>query len=111
MADINKFSFAQMTSNSDGKTSGSGTMGIIVCMAGVLGFIYGTIDYSFMSKDSAIMSQSIIVITLGAGLLGYRKSKDGNLATTVVTTPTVQAPINESTVDESTSGDESTTGQ
>jgi hypothetical protein len=73
---MNKFSFAQMTSNETGKTSGSGTVGIACAFAGILGFLYGTIDYSFMSKDPAIMTQSIIVITIGAGLLGYRKSKD-----------------------------------
>lgn len=73
--DINKFSFAQMCSNNDGKTSGSGTLGVITGFAGVLGFLYGIVDYSFMSKDANIMTQSIIVITLGAGLLGYRKSK------------------------------------
>ncbi len=72
---MNKFSFAQMTSNSDGKTSGSGTLGAIAGFAGVLGFLYGAVDYSFMSKDGTIMSQSIIVLTIGAGLLGYRKSR------------------------------------
>lgn len=72
---MNKFSFAQMTSNSDGKTSGSGTLGVFAGFAGILGFLYGAIDYSFMSKDGTIMSQSIIVLTIGAGLLGYRKSR------------------------------------
>ena len=71
--DINKFSFAQMTANNDGKTSGSGTLGVFAGFAGVLGFLWGIIDYSFFSKDSQIMTESIIVITLGAGLLGYRK--------------------------------------
>ena len=72
--DINKFSFAQMTANNDGKTSGSGTLGVIAGFAGVLGFFWGVIDYSFFSKDSQIMTESIVVLTLGAGLLGYRKS-------------------------------------
>lgn len=72
--DINKFSFAQMTANNDGKTSGSGTLGVFAGFAGVLGFLWGIIDYSFFSKDSQIMTESIVVITLGAGLLGYRKS-------------------------------------
>jgi len=97
---MNKFSFAQMTSNSDGKTSGSGTVGIIVALAGVVGFIYGVVEYACLSKDGTIMSQSIIVITIGAGLLGFRKSKDGNLAavlntadndTTTITTTEVKA--------------------
>lgn len=79
---IDKFSFAQMTSNSDGKTSSSGVMGSITAFAGVLAFIYGVIDYSFISKTGTIMTQAIIVITIGTGLLGYRKSqiiKDSNL--------------------------------
>lgn len=74
-ADINKFSWAQMTSNSDGKTSGSGTMGIFTMGVGLIGFLVGVTDYFIDSKND-IMTQSIVVITIGAGLLGYRKSKD-----------------------------------
>jgi hypothetical protein len=73
-----------MCSNADGKTSGSGTMGILTVCAGVLGFLYGAIDYSFMAKDGTIMSQAIIVITIGAGLLGVRKMKDAAVAPGVV---------------------------
>lgn len=74
-ADINKFSWAQMTSNSDGKTSGSGTMGIFTMAVGLIGFLVGVTDY-FVDSHNDIMTQSIVVITIGAGLLGYRKSKD-----------------------------------
>lgn len=74
--DINKFSFAQMTSNSNGKTSASGTMGVLCVTAGVLGFLAGVLDF-FKDDKADIMTQSIVVITIGAGLLGYRKSKDG----------------------------------
>lgn len=93
IADVNKFSFAQMTSNSDGKTSGSGTMGIVICMAGTLGFIAGCVDKMFYSKTIDIMTQSIIFVGIGAGLLGYRKSKDSgisisdNVNTTISDTP------------------------
>lgn len=72
--DINKFSFAQLTSNSDGKTSASGTMGTLVTLAGVIGFLVGAIEY-FIDENNDIMTQSIVVITIGAGLLGYRKSQ------------------------------------
>jgi hypothetical protein len=96
---MQKFSFAQMTSNSDGKTSGSGTLGLFAGFAGILAFLYGTIDYSFMSKDGTIMSQAIIVLTIGAGLLGYRKSKDSGIKADATTTDA--APLNEAT-----SGDE-----
>ena len=74
--DINRFSFAQMTSNSDGKTSGSGTMGALTVSVGLLGFLAGVIDFMVQGKPD-VMTWSITVITLGIGLMGYRKSKDG----------------------------------
>ncbi len=76
IGNIQKFSFAEMTSNDNGKTSGSGFLGLFAGVAGVIGFLYGMLDYSFWSKDGLIMSQSIIVITIGAGLLGWRKAKE-----------------------------------
>lgn len=72
--DINKFSIAQMTANGDGKTSSSGTMGCLCVVVGSLGFIVGVIDFYLESKGD-IMMQSIVVIGIGAGLLGYRKSQ------------------------------------
>lgn len=89
---MNKFSFAQMTSNQDGKTSGSGTLGVFAGFAGILAFLYGCIDYSFMSKDGTIMTQSIIVLTIGAGLLGYRKFK-GDATPVAAEEPPVDEPI------------------
>jgi hypothetical protein len=76
-----------MTSNSDGKTSGSGTLGIFAGLVGVLAFFYGVIDYSFISKTGTIMTQSIVVITIGAGLLGYRKSREASIITANNNTP------------------------
>ena len=76
---MNKFSFAQMTSNSDGKTSGSGTSGIyLVFVGGVVG-ILGAISGLFMNSPGAatVLLYSTGIITTGAALLGYRKSKDG----------------------------------
>lgn len=72
---INKFSFAQMTSNSSGKTSASGTMGVFTITIGLITFMVGAVDY-FIEAKNDIMVQSIILIGIGAGLLGYRKSKD-----------------------------------
>ena len=100
---MQKFSFAQMTSNTDGKTSGSGTLGVFAGFAGILAFLYGTIDYSFMSKDGTIMSQAIIVLTIGAGLLGYRKSVEKKAPNEPAEVPAPAAPLNEST-----SGEEAT---
>lgn len=72
--DINKFSFAQLTSNSDGKTSGSGTMGVLICTIGCLTFLAGCVDKIFFSKDVDILVQTIIFTGIGATLLGVRKS-------------------------------------
>lgn len=72
--DISKFSFAEMCSNDSGKTSGSGTVGVIVSLVGSFTFFLGAIDKMFLSGTVDILSQSIIVITIGVGLLGYRKS-------------------------------------
>lgn len=69
---LGKFSFAQMTSNSDGKTSASGTMGCLICAASALGFIWGA-----FTKQSDLITQAVAYAVIGAGLLGYRKSKDG----------------------------------
>jgi hypothetical protein len=74
--DLDKFSFAQMTSNSDGKTSGSGTMGALICVFGSLCFLLGCVDKMWFSKSIDIITQSIVFTGIGAGLLGYRKSMD-----------------------------------
>ena len=73
---FDKFSFAQMTSNSNGKTSGSGTMGVLICTVGSLCFLIGSVDMMFFSKSTDILVQSIIFTGIGAGLLGYRKSQE-----------------------------------
>ncbi len=78
--DCNKFSFAQMTSNSNGKTSGSGTMGVLICAVGSICFLLGCIDMIFLSKSVDILTQSIVFTGIGAGLLGYRKSQAKHLA-------------------------------
>jgi len=70
---LNKFSFAQMTSNSDGKTSASGTMGVLIITVGTLCFLVGCLDKVFINKDIDIITQSIIFVGIGAGLLGVRK--------------------------------------
>jgi hypothetical protein len=68
-----------MTSNSDGKTSASGTMGILICTIGTLCFFLGCIDKMFLAKDIDVITQSIIFVGIGVGLLGYRKSKAKDL--------------------------------
>lgn len=64
-----------MTSNDNGKTSGSGTVGIVISFIGGFCFLLGSIDKMFLTGTVDILTQSIIVIGIGVGLLGYRKGK------------------------------------
>jgi hypothetical protein len=94
-----KFSFHQLFSNSDGKTSASGFAGILVILAGLVAFLFGVEEFFRASKND-IMNQSIIVITIGAGLLGVRKSKDSTLANSLSDSdpdPAPQATIQQTT--------------
>ena len=76
---MERFSFAQLTSNSDGKTSGSGTAGLYIVFIGGVCFFLGCVDKMFLDKSVDILTQSIILISIGATLLGYRKSKDSGV--------------------------------
>lgn len=78
---INRFSIPQMLSNNDGKTSASGTIGVIVSIAGVIAFLFGCIDFSLISGKNDIMMYAGGIITLGTGLLGARKYKDQKTTT------------------------------
>ena len=75
---IERFSFAQMTSNNDGKTSGSGTMGVLICTVGSMTFLLGCIDKMFYTHDVDILSQTIVFTSIGAALLGLRKYRATN---------------------------------
>ena len=70
---LERFSFAQMTSNGNGKTSASGTMGSLIIAVGTLGFLLGILDKVFVNKDIDIITQTIVFTSIGAGLLGLRK--------------------------------------
>jgi len=76
--DIDKFSFAQMTSNDTGKTSGSGTMGVLICTVGSLSFLLGVMDKIFFTHNIDIMTQTIVFTGIGASLLAVRKMKGSN---------------------------------
>jgi hypothetical protein len=84
VTDINRFSFAQMTSNADGKTSASGTMGIFIIVIGGMTFLIGALAMIFRSTSSDILVQSIAMVYAGALLLGYRKSRDAKFDVEVV---------------------------
>jgi len=82
---ISKFNFAELTSNSTGKTSSSGTMGCLICTIGSIAFLIASI-----SKNSELINQSVIFTSLGAGLLGLKKANEKyeQIPTTDDTTPT-----------------------
>ena len=73
--DTEKFSFGQLTSNSNGKTSATGTAGLYIIAVGGICFLLGCIDKILLNQNVDIVTQSIIFVGIGAGLLGYRKSK------------------------------------
>lgn len=89
---IDKVSVAQMTSNNDGKTSGSGSMGVYICFIGGISFLMGVVDCAFISHKTDIMIQTIIFTGIGAALLGVRKAVGRNDAPAVVDDPTVIPP-------------------
>jgi len=71
---IQKWSFAEMTSNEDGKTSSSGTMGVFTIFIGSIGFLFSLFMAAFYNGTPDYVYISVMVISIGAGLLGYRKS-------------------------------------
>lgn len=94
--DIGKFSFAELTSNSNGKTSGSGTAGIFIVTIGGICFLLGSINIMFLEGSIDIITQSIIFTGIGATLLGYRKSKDnGTISVVEETSETPEPPSEE----------------
>jgi hypothetical protein len=70
-----KFSFGQLTANSDGKTSGSGVAGLYIILIGGVTFLGGCISMMFIPNSIDIITQSIVFTGIGAGLLGLRKFK------------------------------------
>jgi len=72
IGNIKKFSFAEMTSNNNGKTSVTSTSGAYIIFIGGLGFIAGCIDKMFLGNTVDIINQSIMLVTIGAGLLGVK---------------------------------------
>ncbi len=72
----NKFSFAEMTSNETGKTSASGSCGVIAILSGIVGFFAGIVFAACeINGSSEVLIQSLGMITLGTSLLGLRKYK------------------------------------
>ena len=55
LADISKFSVAEMCNNSSGKTSGSGSMGVYIIVVGMVCFVFGCIDKALLTKTTDVM--------------------------------------------------------
>jgi len=69
-----KFRFSETFNNSDGKTSGSGFVGVLMGIIAILGFIAGSIGW-FLGIE-AVMEYLDYVLQLGllsAALMGIRK--------------------------------------
>ena len=69
-----KFRLSETFNNSDGKTSGSGFIGVILGMIAALGFIAGSIGWFLGMKE--VMEYLEIVLQLGllsAAFMGVRK--------------------------------------
>jgi hypothetical protein len=70
---ISKFSWAEMFSNDNGKTSGTSFTGIIICITGTLCFFLGCIDKMWINNSIDIITQSITLVLIGASLMGLKK--------------------------------------
>jgi hypothetical protein len=72
IANIKKFSFGEMTSNNNGKTSATSTAGIYIIFIGGISFFLGVIDKMFIDKSVDIINQAVMFTTIGAALLGVK---------------------------------------
>ena len=81
IGDIKHFNFAELTSNDNGKTSMSSVCGGIVTICGCVGFIAGT-----FTKNVELLNNSIMMTSIGAGLLGLRKIIGGKQVVEQLTT-------------------------
>lgn len=72
LCNIKKWSFGEMTSNPDGKTSVTSTSGFIIVMVGALSFLMGIIDKMFLDKSMDVINQAVAFTMIGAALIGYK---------------------------------------
>lgn len=72
--DNKKFRFKELVTNTNGKTSGSGFLGMIMGLVGCLAFIAAIVGY-FLNLPETIpfMQQTTIFIGAATVLLGVRK--------------------------------------
>lgn len=72
VGDIKKFSFAEMTSNNNGKTSATSVAGLYIIAIGGFCFLLGVIDKMFLDNSIGIIEQSAWFTSIGAALLGVK---------------------------------------
>ena len=72
LGDIKKFSFGEMTSNDNGKTSATSSAGLYIICIGGLCFLLGCVDKMFLDQSIDIINQSVMFTTIGAALLGVK---------------------------------------
>jgi hypothetical protein len=72
LGDIKKWSFGEMTSNTDGKTSVTSTAGFIIVVVGTLSFLLGVLDRMFIDKSMDVINQAVAFTMIGAALIGYK---------------------------------------
>ena len=72
VGNMKKWSFGEMTSNPDGKTSVTSTSGFIIVMIGCLSFLLGVIDKMFIDKSMDVINQAVAFTMIGAALIGYK---------------------------------------
>jgi hypothetical protein len=73
LSNISKFSWAELFSNDNGKTSGTAFVGIVVSLVGTLCFFLGCVDKMWVTHSIDVITQSIVLVGIGAALLGVRK--------------------------------------
>lgn len=102
--DISKYSFGQQFSDMNGKTSNTAVIGAYLCVIGGTCFLLGTVSFLFLTVHigfETVLSQSIAVVAIGAGLIGLKKLKptrdttntvvdEKNLPTSTSTTTTIE---------------------
>lgn len=94
IGDIKKFSFAEMTSNDNGKTSATSTSGVYIIFIGGLCFFLGCIDKMFLDNSIDIINQSVMFTTIGAALLGVKNVVGSKKAEPTETTSTEPTQLN-----------------
>jgi len=94
IGDIKKFSFAEMTSNDNGKTSATSTAGLYIIFIGGICFLLGCIDKMFLDESIDIINQSVMFTGIGATLLGVKNVVNGKKQVDTEEAPTEPEQLN-----------------